>query len=213
MLHIWGRASSSNVMKVLWLCEELAIPFERIDAGGAFGRTKEADYLAKNPNALVPTIEEKGGSEDDGFTLWESNAIIRYLARSRAPGNPIYPAEPRQAADCDRWMDWQLAALNAPMMTIFFTHVRLPEPERDYAAADKARDAAEKLWAMVEARLGANPFVCGANLTLADIVLGIYAHRWFNLPIGRKPMPALEAWYARLKTRPGYAQHVELPLS
>src|SRR5687768_9505348 len=110
MLRIWGRANSSNVMKVLWLCDELGIAYERIDAGGAFGRTNEPDYLAKNPNALVPTIEEP-----DGFVLWESNAILRYLARSRAPGNPIYPSEPRVAADCDRWMDWQVSAINPPM--------------------------------------------------------------------------------------------------
>jgi glutathione S-transferase len=208
MLRIWGRATSSNVMKVLWLCEELSIPFERIDAGGAFGRTKEPSYLAKNPNALVPTIEE-----DDGFSLWESNTICRYLARSRAPGAPIYPAEPRAAADCERWMDWQLASLNAPMTTIFFTHVRIPEPERDYAAAGKARDTAERLWAMVEAKLGANPFLCGADLSLADIALGPYLHRWFSLPVERRPMPALEAWYARLRQRPGYATHCAGPMS
>ncbi|WP_372618622.1 glutathione S-transferase family protein [Falsiroseomonas sp.] len=208
MLRIWGRASSSNVMKVLWLCEELSIPFERIDAGGAFGRTREPDYLAKNPNALVPTIEE-----DDGFVLWESNAIIRYLARSRAPAGAMYPADLRAAADCDRWMDWQLSALNAPMTTIFFTYVRIPEPDRDYAAAGKARDAAERLWAMVEAKLGSNPFVCGPDFTLADIALGPYVHRWFSLPIERKPMPALEAWYERLKQRPGYAMHCAGPMT
>lgn len=208
MLRIWGRANSSNVMKVLWSCEELGVPFERIDAGGAFGRTKEPEYLAKNPNALVPTIEEP-----DGFVLWESNAIIRYLARTRAPGNTLYPADPRAAADCDRWMDWQLGALNAPMTTIFFTWVRIPEPERDYAAAGKARDAAERLWAMVEAKLGGNAFLGGANLTLADIALGVYVHRWFALPIERKPMPALEAWYARLQQRPGYAKHCAGPMT
>ena len=208
MLRIWGRANSSNVMKVLGTCEELGGPFERIDAGGAFGRTKEPDYLAKNPNALVPTIEEP-----DGFVLWESNAIIRYLARTRTPGNTLYPADPRSAADCDRWMDWQLGALNAPMTTIFFTHVRIPEPDRDYAAAGKARDAAEALWGMVEAKLGTNPFLCGADLTIADIALGIYVHRWFALPIERKPMPALNAWYGRLKRRPGYVAHAAKPMS
>ncbi|WP_270938591.1 glutathione S-transferase family protein [Falsiroseomonas oryzae] len=201
MLRIWGRASSSNVMKVLWLCEELGVPFERIDAGGAFGRTKDPDYLAKNPNALVPTIEEP-----DGYTLWESNSICRYLARTRG-GGAFLPADPRAAADAERWMDWQLASLNAPMTTIFFTWVRIPEPERDYAAAGKARDAAERLWAMVEAQLAGKDFVCGAQPTLADIALGPYVHRWFALPIDRKPMPALAAWYERLKQRPGYATH------
>jgi glutathione S-transferase len=208
MLKIWGRANSSNVMKVLWLCEELGQPFERIDAGGAFGRTKEPDYLAKNPNALVPTIEEP-----DGFALWESNAILRYLARSRDGGAHFYPANVRDAADVDRWMDWQLSALNAPMTTVFFTYVRIPEPERDYAATAKARDAAERLWAMVDARLQRQDFVCGSKLTLADIALGPYIHRWFALPIERAAMPALAAWYARLKARPGFAQHLAGPLS
>jgi glutathione S-transferase len=207
MLRIWGRNNSSNVMKVLWLCEELGIPFERIDAGGAFGRTKDPDYLAKNPNALVPTIE------DDGFVLWESNSILRYLARTRAPGGPIYPAEPRAAADCERWMDWQIAALNAPMTTIFFTWVRTPEAQRDLAAAAKARDAAQALWAMLEERLRSHDFVCGKELTLADIVLGIYVHRWFSLPITRDTAPGLEGWYARLKARPGYAKHCIAPLT
>jgi glutathione S-transferase len=207
MLKVWGRTNSSNVMKVLWLCEELSIPFERVDAGGAFGRTREAAYLAMNPNALVPTIE------DGDFVLWESNAIIRYLARTRAPGHPIYPSDPKVAADCDRWLDWQLGTLNTPMTTIFFTYVRIPEPDRDHAAAAKARDAAEALWAMVEATLGDNDFVCGAQMTLADIALGIYAWRWFNLPIARPPMPRLEAWLERLKARPGYAKHVALPMT
>jgi glutathione S-transferase len=207
MLRIWGRTSSSNVMKVLWLAEELAIPYERIDAGGAFGRTRDPDYLAKNPNALVPTIEE-----DDGFTLWESNSILRYLARRHGKGSAICPADPRAAADMERWMDWQLSALNPPMTTIFFTYVRIPEPERDYAAAGKARDAAAALWAMVEARLGADGFLCGKDLTLADVALGPYLHRWFALPIERPSMPKLEAWYKRLAARPGYARHIAVPM-
>jgi len=202
MLRIWGRANSSNVMKVLWACEELSIPFERIDAGGAFGRTREPEYLAKNPNALVPTIEEP-----DGFVLWESNAILRYLARTRAPGNTLYPADPRDAADCDRWMDWQLAAVNRPMTTIFFTWVRIPEAERDYPAAEKARAEAEALWRMLDARLAGRDFIGGAALTIADIALGVYVHRWFALPVARAELPALRAWYDRLLARPGYATH------
>ena len=208
MLRIWGRADSFNVMKVLWLCDELGIAYERIDAGGAFGRTNEPDYLAKNPNALVPTIEEP-----DGFVLWESNAILRYLARSRAPANPIYPSDLRVAADCDRWMDWQVSAINPPMTTVFFTYVRIPEPERNYAAAAKARDVAERLWAMAEAKLAGGDYLCGKDLTLADIALAPYLHRWLALPIERKPMPRLEAWYARLKARPGCAKHVAVPMS
>jgi glutathione S-transferase len=64
MLKIWGRNNSSNVQKVLWALTEMNIPFERIDAGGKFGKTQESSYLAMNPNALVPTLED-----DDGFTM------------------------------------------------------------------------------------------------------------------------------------------------
>lgn len=208
MLRIWGRANSSNVMKVLWLCEELGLPFERIDAGGAFGKTKEAAYLALNPNGLVPTIEEP-----DGFALWESNAILRYLARSKAPESPVYPADLRLAADCDRWMDWQLGALNRPMTTVFFTYIRTPEADRDWPATHKARAEAEALWAMVDSHLADRPFLTGPDLSLADIALGIYVHRWFAMPIERAEMPALRAWYDRLLARPGYAQHAAGPLS
>ena len=208
MLRVWGRASSSNVMKVLWLCEEIGIPFERIDAGGAFGRTRDADYLAMNPNALVPTIEEP-----NGFTLWESNSILRYLARTRAPGSTVYPIEPRLAANCERWMDWQLSALNRPMTTVFFTFVRIPEAQRDLSATEKARVEAAAHWQMVDAHLAGRPYVTGQELTLADITLGIYAHRWFALPIVRPEMPALRGWYDRLVTRPGYRKHVAVPLS
>jgi glutathione S-transferase len=208
MLRIWGRNTSSNVMKVLWLCEELGIPYERIDAGGTFGRTRDPDYLAMNPNALVPTIQEP-----DGYTLWESNSILRYLARSRAAGHPVHPAAPREAGLCERWMDWQLASLNRPMTTVFFTYVRTPPEKRDWPATHKARDEAEKLWRMVDAQLQGRDFLCGPQLTLADIALGPYLHRWFAMPIERAEMPALRGWYDRLCTRPGYAKHVAVELS
>lgn len=207
MLKIWGRASSSNVMKTLWLCEELAIPFERIDAGGAFGKTKEPFYLAMNPNSVVPTLEE-----EDGYTLWESNVICRYLVNSRAPGHAIYPTEPRARADAERWMDWQQTALNAPMVTLFFTWIRLKPEQRDMAAHDKALATANHLWGMVEHQLAGKEFVCG-GFSLADIPLGIWAHRWFNLPMARPELPNVAAWYGRLKQRPGYARHVAVPLS
>ncbi len=208
MLRIWGRANSSNVMKVLWLCEELSVPFERIDAGGAFGRTREPDYLAKNPNALVPTVEEP-----DGFVLWESNAILRYLARSRAPGNPIYPSDLRAAADCDRWMDWQGTALNPPLVTVYFTLFRIPEPERDWAAFEGAKAQAEALFGMLDRRLSGRPFLCGEAFTLADIALGIYAYRWLKLPVERAPAPNLQRWHDVRAERSGFARHVALPLT
>lgn len=209
MLKIWGRTSSSNVLKLLWLCEELSIPYERVDAGGAFGVTKEPFYLAMNPNARVPTIED-----GEGFSLWESNTICRYLANDRAPGHALYPAAPKPRALVERWMDWQLANLNAPMSAIFFTYVRTPEPERDLAAAARARDEAEALWRMVEAQLCSAPYLCGAELTLGDIALGPYLHRWFALPIARAELPALRRWYDRLQERhAGFRTHIAVSMS
>jgi glutathione S-transferase len=207
-VRIWGRANSSNVMKLLVLCDEIGVPVERIDAGGAFGRTKHPAYLAMNPNALVPVLEEP-----DGFTLYESNAIMRYLARTRAPGHAIYPAAPRAAADCDKWLDWQLGTLNRPMTVIFFTHIRTPEADRDWPATHKARDEAERLWAQVEARLAGRPWLVGDAMTLADIAIGIFAHRWFALPISRAEMPRLATWYAALCARPAFAAHAIAPLT
>lgn len=208
MLKIWGRANSSNVMKVLWLCEELGIPYERIDVGGEFGRTKEPFYLAMNPNSRVPTIEEQ-----DGFTLWESNSILRYLVATRAPGSPLHPQAPKARADVERWMDWQLASLNVPMTTIFFTYVRTPEAKRDYAAAARARDEAEALWSIVDRQLAGKDYVAG-GFSLADICLGPYLHRWFALPIQRAELPNLRGLYDRLQAKhAGYRTHVAVPMS
>jgi glutathione S-transferase len=202
MLKVWGRTSSSNVMKVLFLCEELGIPYERVDAGGEFGRTKEPFYLAMNPNSRVPTIE------DDGYSLWESNSILRYLVATRAPGHAIHPTDPKRRGDVERWMDWQLASLSGPMTPLFFTYVRTPEAQRDHAAAAKARDEAEALWRMVDARIGAKNYVAADHLTLADIVLAPYAHRWFQLPIQRAELANLARWYATLRGHAGCAKHV-----
>ncbi len=208
MLKIWGRASSSNVMKVVWLCEELSIPFERVDVGGEFGRTKEAFYLAMNPNSRVPTIEEA-----DGYTLWESNSILRYLVATRAPGHAIHPTAPAARGRVERWMDWQLASLGGPMTPLFFTYVRIPEPKRDYAAAAKALEEASALWSIVDRQLGDAEYVEG-GFSLADIVLGPYLHRWFALPITRPDLPRLRAWYDRLQEKhPGFARHVAVEMT
>ena len=208
MLTIWGRASSSNVMKVLWVCEELGIPYERVDAGGAFGRTRDPEYLAMNPNARVPTIVEP-----DGFSLWESNTICRYLVATRSPGHALHPADPRLRARVERWMDWQLSHLGPPMTTIFFTWIRTPEAEQNLQAAEAARVEAEGLWDMVETAIAAGDGLGGEAPTLADVVMGPVLHRWLNLPIERKPQPRIADWYQRLLTRPGFARHIAVKMS
>ncbi|MCO6419030.1 glutathione S-transferase [Siccirubricoccus sp. KC 17139] len=202
MLKIWGRASSSNVMKVLWLCEELSIPYERIDAGGEFGRTTEPFYLAMNPNSRVPTLEE-----EDGYALWESNSILRYLVATRAAGDPIHPTAPKARGEVERWMDWQLASLNGPMGVLFLGLVRTPEAQRNQAAIAGALKEAAGLWGIVDRQLEGRQYLTG-GFTLADIVLGPYLHRWFVLPIERPELARLEAWYERLKAEhPGFVTH------
>ncbi|MFT8245425.1 glutathione S-transferase family protein [Roseomonas sp. BN140053] len=207
MVTIWGRANSSNVMKVLWLCEELGEAFDRRDVGGPFGGTREPAYLAMNPNSLVPTLQEA-----DGFTLWESNAILRHLATTRPAGAAVYPAAPYRRAKADQWMDWQLGTLGRPMTQIFLTFIRTPEAERDLPAAAKARDEAERLWRIVDAELRGQDFICG-DFSLADIALGIFAKRWFALPVERAELPELAAWYARLQSRDGFRRYVDHPLT
>jgi len=206
MRRIWGRKSSINVMKVLWACEELGLEYERTDAGGAFGVTRTPEYLAMNPNALVPTLQE------DDFTLWESNTILRYLGHSHGAKSGLWPQEPRARADVDRWMDWQLSSLAEPMRVVFSNLVRTPPEKRDMAAVEKARQVMAGRWAMLDQALAGRSYVGGAAFTLGDIPVGCLVHRWFALPIERPAAPNLQAWYGRLRERPGYAKWVLVPL-
>jgi len=199
---VWGRATSSNVMKVLWGLGELALPFERIDVGGSFGKTDTPDYRAMNPTGLVPTLQE------DGFTLWESNAILRYLCHAHAPQSPLWPQNPQARANVDRWMDAQQTNLNRPMGVVFWGLVRTPPDKRDPAAIAQGVADAAKAYGLIEAGLARHAYVAGPDFTLADIPWGVHAHRWFNMDFDRPPLPHLRAWYDRLCERPAYRQHI-----
>jgi glutathione S-transferase len=132
MLKIWGRNTSVNVQKVMWAVGELALPHERIDVGGSFGKNNEPAYLAMNPNGLVPTLE------DDGFMLWESNAIVRYLAGKYGAG-AIEPAELRARSRANSWMDWKLRVANQTLTPVFWGLVRTPPEKRDHAAIEAGK--------------------------------------------------------------------------
>ena len=207
MLRVWGRTNSSNVMKVLWLLDELGLPYERIDAGGAFGRTGEAAYRAMNPPGLVPSLE------DGDFALFESNAILRYLCNAHAPASPLYPAAPQPRAVVDAWLDLQQTALIRPQSVVFSGLVRTPPERRDHAAIAAAAAEAARVWTMVDTQLDGRAFIGGAALSLADIAFGANVHRWFAMPVERPAQPRLRAWYEKLLNRPGYAAHVAQPLS
>ena len=206
MLRIWGRLSSVNVQKVVWCADELELAYNRIDAGGRFGINDTPEFLAKNPNGLVPVID------DDGFVLYESNAIVRYLA-ARAGAEALWPADVRRRADVDRWMEWQSTAFTPAMWAAFWQLIRTPADKRDAAAVEASRAKSEALATIVDAQLANTPYLAGGAFTVADIVVGCAAHRWLNLPLPRVPRPNLERWYAGLKARPGSRQVTTQPLT
>lgn len=206
MLKIYGRSNSINVDKTLWCASELGLAFERVDVGGAFGGNHEPWYLALNPNGLVPTID------DDGFVLWESNTIVRYLAAKHATGT-LWPSGLLTRALAERWMDWEATTLARDMSTLFVGLVRTKPENRDVAALEKARATLAEVWARLDAHLADNRYVAGDDFTMGDIPAGALAYRWFSLSIHRPLLPNLEAWYLKLRERPAYREHVVRPLS
>ena len=205
MLKIWGRLSSINVQKVVWCANELGLAHDRVDAGRSFGVVDTPAYLRLNPNGMVPVIE------DDGFVLWESNAIVRYLV-ARHSGGAMYPSSLTARADADRWMDWQCTELSPAMRDAFFQWVRIPAPERDIAVAERSARATRPLMLILDAQLADREHVCGAAFTMADIPLGCAAHRWFGLPLQHEGLAHVRAWYRRLMDRPAVRSVLTLPL-
>jgi len=206
MLNIWGRISSINVRKVVWCAQELALAFERTEAGGPFGVVQTPAYRALNPNALVPTIEVDDGDAAGGrFRLWESNVIVRYLSARHSHGG-LYPEALPARFDAERWMDWQQTTLNPAGREAFIQWVRTPAERRDAAAAERSVKATERLMAMLDAHLASRAFMSGERFTMADIPIGCELHRWFGLPAAlyaRPAWPNLERYFAALRTRPG----------
>lgn len=206
MLKIWGRSNSINVQKVLWTCAELGLPYERIDAGMQFGVNNTPEYRAMNPNALVPLIN------DDGFVLWESHAIVRYLARKHGLGT-LYPKDPQAAADADRWMEWYSTTLWNHMKPVFWILIRTPPEKRNMAEVEDNRKKLAGYLEMADAHLAKNPHFGGSAFTMADIPHAVLAHRWFNVPIERPALPHYERWFRMVSQRPGFQQHCAAPLT
>jgi glutathione S-transferase len=206
MLKIWGRTNSTNVKKVLWIAEELGLAYERVDAGGAFGVVNDPAYRAMNPNGLVPVIE------DDGFILWESNTIVRYLS-AKYGADGFGPTDLAGEASAEKWMDWTPATLGVGFRDVFWNMVRTEPVKRDMAAVERGIITVAKGLAIANAALEKKPYLSGDVCGLGDIPLGVIAYGWFEMDIERPSMPALEAWYDRLKERPAYQKAVMIPLS
>ncbi len=207
-ITIWGRANSVNVQKVLWCLSEFDLAYARIDAGMAFGRNHEPDYLAMNPNGRVPTLV------DGDFVLWESNSIMRYLALAYRPQSALYPPAPKLRAAVDRWLDWTLSTMQPVDRPVFWALVRTPVEQRDMAAIQRDVDTEAEQWRIIDAQLASRRFVEGDDFTLADIALGAYARRWLGVDGVHKPHLAhLDRWFAQFAERPGFQQFIAPPMS
>ena len=202
MLKILGRITSSNVQKVVWICEELSVPFERTDIGGPFGGNDKPDYLALNPNARVPTID------DDGFVLWESNACTRYIAEKHGQGTQLWPADLQDRASADRWMDWTATTLAPAHGPVFVGLIRTPEDKRNPDAIAKGRDAYSKAVAVLDWWLADHEFLSGELFAYGDIPAAPFVYRWFNLPIERENYPNVKRWYDAIAARPAFKKNV-----
>jgi glutathione S-transferase len=203
MTQIRGRVNSVNVQKALWCCADLGLAYERVDAGLQFGRTDESSYRAMNPNGRIPTLV------DEDFVLWESNSILRYLAMQYGDESTLYPVDARVRASIDRWLDRVLSTLQPRERPVFWGMARTPLHERDMVAISAEVKKVATLWAIVDAHLAGRQFVEGTGFSLADLVLGAYARRWYGLEGIERPAPHhLARCYEGLRSRSGFAHFV-----
>jgi len=206
VIKIWGRNTSSNVQKVMWAIGEIGLPHQRIDIGGSFGQNREPGYLAMNPNGLVPTLEE-----DDGFLLWESNSIVRYLA---AKHKALEPTDLRERALASKWMDWQLSVAGPAIFGCFWGLIRTPPDKRDHAAIEDSKKKTTAAMAMMDQQLAKTAYLAGDEFSYGDIPVGIIAYRYCQLVPERPPLPNFERWYAAISARQAFKDHVRaVPLT
>ena len=205
MITVYGRRNSGNVQKVLWALNELGLAYTRVDVGGSFGGTDNADYLAMNPNRKVPVLK------DGDLVLFESNTIVRYLA-ARYGQDSLWPADPAARAAQEKWMDWQLSTLDPLLGPTFVATIKTLPAERDAALIASRAKALAAGFAEVDAVLAEHPYLSGGQFGLADIVLGAMLNRYRLLPIERPPQPHLDAWFSRLAERPAFQRHVMIAI-
>src|ERR1700694_1956980 len=205
MLTVWGRRSSFNVQKVMWLLGELGLEHRHIQAGGEFGGLDAPEFRAMNPIGRVPVID------DTGTTVWESHAILRYLA-ARYGGERFWFEDPGERSQADRWMDWSQTALQPDFLVgVFWGFYRTPEPQRDWPAIQYRIERCAQHFQLLDRWLADRAFMLGDRLTLADIPIGTNLYRYFNLDIERPAISNAEAWYRRLQDRTAYRAHVMVP--
>ncbi len=213
MLKLWGRVNSSNVKKVRWTCAELDIPYERIDAGLHFGINNTPEFKAMNPMAMIPVID------DDGFILWESNAIVRYLC-AKHPKAPYYPDDLCIRAAADRWMDFQQGSMSVALGQPFMQLIRSPQAEWDMSMITKGITRSSELWKIVDQQLGKTKWLAGDDFTMGDVPLAILAYTWMELPLEKAGLAELRPkldnvwrWYDQLMAMKNYRDIVAIGLT
>ena len=202
MLKIWGRTNSVNVKKALWCLEELSLPYERIDAGMQYGVVDTPEYRKMNPNGLVPTLDE------DGFILWESHSIVRYLAAKYGKG-VLWPTDQHACAVANQWMDWTFSFQTA-LRDVFWGLVRTPPEKRDLKLIEEKRKKTGEMLGILDAALAGRHYVAGA-FSMGDVPIGCHVQLWMRLPIERPSQPNLEAWFERLCARTAFKKIVDIP--
>jgi glutathione S-transferase len=205
MLKVWGRRSSFNVQKVMWLIGELGLEHAHFDAGGTFGGLDAPEFLAMNPHGRVPVIR------DGDAIVWESHAILRYLAVRHSDGK-FWSGDPAARARVDGWMDWSQTSLQPDFLNgVFWGFFRTPEQRRNWPAINASLGRCERHFGKLDRLLEGREFLLGDTLSLADITAGTSLYRYFELEIDRPPLPQLQRWYRTLQARPAFAENVMIP--
>lgn len=204
MLKIYGRRNSINVQKVMWAVGELGLAHERIDVGGPFGGLNTPEFLAMNPLGRIPVID------DGGTIIWESHAIVRYLAAKYGAGS-LWAEDPAVRSIADRWMDWAQADLYPAFFGVFAGFFRTPESQRNWPAIRAALARCGNLYRILDKQLADQPYLAGDTLTMGDIPAGATLFRFYGMEIERPHLPNLERWFTRLQERAAYREHVMIP--
>jgi glutathione S-transferase len=206
-ITLWGRNTSANVEKVRWVLGELALPYEHIIVGGRYGGNRTPEYLAMNPNGLVPTLR------DGDLVLWESHAIVRYLAATYGAGR-LWPEAPAARAECDRWVDWTATTFQPAWIDTFWAFYRTPEAQRDMAKVERLVASAERCFEIMDGQLARTRFLAGDTLSYGDIPAGIAMYRWTTMGLpATRTHGNVARWHAELRTRQPYRDAVEVDYS
>lgn len=201
MITIWGRTTSVNVQKVLWALDEAGQKFIQYPSGGPHGGLDSVALSAMNPNKLVPILS------DEDLVLFESNAIVRYIA-NRYAGEKLQPGDAKARAVADMWMEWYDTTLYPAFIDLFAHMIRVPFKDRKVSHTDAKIEKLNGLMTFLDEHLKRSRWVAGPNFTMGDVAVGVTLYRYFTLEIERPQLSRLENYYSQLLMRPGYASRV-----